>query len=91
MLMVVGTSAMRRDVGLLPAQACLTQANALETWLSANDQPTTELDPDNIFEATDALSRQLLDCISSDLAIEDTMYALDKALQVGPGGEVEGG
>lgn len=73
-------------MALRPAQACLTQANALETWLSANDRPTTELDPDRIFEPADALSRQLLDCISSDLAIEDTMYALDKALQAGAGG-----
>lgn len=82
----VGWHPLTHVVASRPVQACLTQANALETWLSANGQATTELDPDRIFEPTDALSRQLLDCISSDLAIEDTMYALDKAVQVGAGG-----
>ena len=40
-----------------------------------------EIDPDVAIVAADVLSRQALDAQSEDLALEDTLYALNKALQ----------
>ena len=41
------------------------------------------MDPDKAIVAADVLSRQALDAQAEDLALEDTLYALNKALQDG--------
>lgn len=67
-------------------QMVLMNADVLESWLRENESKLVnmgKLDVDNAFEPCDALSKQMLDCTSSDLAIEDTIYALDKAVQEG--------
>lgn len=67
-------------------QMVLMNADVLEAWLRENEVKLGNmgnLDVDNAFEPCDALSKQMLDCTSSDLSIEDTIYALDKAVQEG--------
>lgn len=58
-----------------------TNADILETWLGENDKPMESADVDSVFSPVDGLSKQLLDCLAADLAIEDALYALDKAVQ----------
>ncbi|KAL0359273.1 UNVERIFIED_CONTAM: protein ELC-like [Sesamum angustifolium] len=41
------------------------------------------VDVDEAFEPCDVLSKQMMDCTASDLAVEDAIYALDKAAQEG--------
>lgn len=41
------------------------------------------VDPDSAIVAADVLSRQALDAQAEDLALEDTLYSLNKALQEG--------
>ncbi len=41
------------------------------------------VDPDSAIVAADVLSRQALDAQAEDLALEDTLYSLNKALQDG--------
>ncbi|KAG0577799.1 hypothetical protein M758_5G175900 [Ceratodon purpureus] len=62
-------------------QATLTNTEILENWLKANDKGITHVDIDDVFEPVDALSKQLLECQASDLAIEDILYAVDKGAQ----------
>lgn len=68
-------------------QVVLMNSDILEAWLRENDGKTKgntgNLDVDNVFECTDALSKQMLECSSADLAIEDVVYSLDKAVQEG--------
>ncbi|MCO5608964.1 hypothetical protein L7F22_063182 [Adiantum nelumboides] len=64
-------------------QTVLTNTDVLETWVKGNKKSDTDVDIDNAFEPCDALSKQLLECTSSDLAIEDVLYSLDKAVQEG--------
>ena len=42
-----------------------------------------DVDPDTAIVAADVLSRQALDAQAEDLALEDTLYSLNKALQEG--------
>jgi ESCRT-I complex subunit TSG101 len=62
-------------------QATLTNTEVLENWLRANDKGVTEVNIDDVFEPVDTLSKQLLECQASDLAIEDILYAIDKGVQ----------
>lgn len=67
-------------------QMVLMNTDVLEGWLRDN-QGKKMLggleNPEDAFECVDVLSKQMLECTAADLAIEDTLYALDKALQVG--------
>ena len=42
-----------------------------------------EVDPDTAIVAADPLSQQALECQAEDMAIEDTLYALERALTDG--------
>ncbi|KAG4966896.1 hypothetical protein JHK82_032613 [Glycine max] len=66
-------------------QMVLMNTDVLEGWLRDNQgKKMAGLEnPEDAFECADVLSKQMLDCTAADLAIEDTLYALDKALQVG--------
>lgn len=84
------------DRGLQEAQAersaletCVLQLSgkrvALERWLAENESknPQGDIDPDTAIVPADVLSRQALDAQAEDLALEDTLYSLNKALQEG--------
>ncbi|XP_010274350.1 PREDICTED: protein ELC-like [Nelumbo nucifera] len=65
-------------------QMVLMNSDILEAWLRENESKTANIgkvDIDNVFEPIDALSKQMLECSASDLAIEDAIYSLDKAVQ----------
>ncbi|ESR45592.1 hypothetical protein CICLE_v10001331mg [Citrus x clementina] len=67
-------------------QIVLMNSDILEAWVRENQSKNIDLkdlNVDNAFECVDVLSKQMLDCTSADLAIEDVVYALDKALQEG--------
>ncbi|KAK6145385.1 hypothetical protein DH2020_022205 [Rehmannia glutinosa] len=69
-------------------QMILMNTDVLEGWLRENEgklgsNDGNSVDVDEAFEPCDALSKQMLDCTASDLAVEDTIYALDKAVQEG--------
>ncbi|KAF8403569.1 hypothetical protein HHK36_011673 [Tetracentron sinense] len=67
-------------------QMTLMNTDVLEAWLRENEgkmgnKVTGEID--DVFEPCDALSKQMIECTASDLAIEDVIYSLDKAVQEG--------
>ncbi|KAL8470291.1 hypothetical protein ACS0TY_032947 [Phlomoides rotata] len=69
-------------------QMVLMNTDVLEGWLRDNEgklgaNKADPVDVDYAFQPCDALSKQMLDCTASDLAVEDTIYALDKAVQDG--------
>ncbi|XP_057976232.1 protein ELC-like [Malania oleifera] len=68
-------------------QMVLMNSDVLEVWLRENEGKMTTMGSsdvvDDAFEPCDALSKQMLDCTASDLAIEDVIYSLDKAVQEG--------
>lgn len=67
-------------------QMVLTNTDVLEGWLRENGGKVgsvSSVDVDDAFECCDVLSKQMLDCTAADLAIEDVVYALDKAVQEG--------
>lgn len=69
-------------------QMVLMNADVLEGWVRDNETKVKKIgnmdeDVDEAFELCDSLSRQMLDCTASDLAMEDVIYSLDKAVQVG--------
>lgn len=67
-------------------QMVLMNSDVLEAWLRDNEGKVKDmgrLDAADSFEPSDALSKHLLDCSASDLAIEDVIYSLDKAVQEG--------
>ncbi|XP_021901356.1 protein ELC-like [Carica papaya] len=68
-------------------QLVLMNTDVLEAWIKENESKTKKLEDldagDNTFACIDALSNQMLDCTAADLAIEDVVYSLDKALQEG--------
>ncbi|GAB4828032.1 hypothetical protein Ancab_034945 [Ancistrocladus abbreviatus] len=67
-------------------QMVLMNADVLEGWLRENEGKMAKLgnfDADEVFEPCDPLSKQMLECTVSDMAIEDVIYSLDKALQEG--------
>ncbi|XP_047980444.1 protein ELC-like [Salvia hispanica] len=69
-------------------QVVLMNADVLEGWVRDNEGKleggnVESVDLDEAFVLCDALSKQRLDCAASDMAVEDTVYALDKAVQEG--------
>ncbi|KAI0499332.1 hypothetical protein KFK09_020235 [Dendrobium nobile] len=65
-------------------QLVLMNTDILEGWMRENQGKwLRDVDADDAFEPVDALSRQMLECTAEDLAVEDTVYSLDKALQAG--------
>ncbi|EPS63144.1 hypothetical protein M569_11641 [Genlisea aurea] len=68
-------------------QTVLMNGDILEGWLRDNkgksDDAATTSSPEEAFETCDSLSKQMLDCTASDLAVEDTIYGLDRAVQEG--------
>lgn len=67
-------------------QMVLMNSDVLEGWVRENEGKVTNLgnvDVDTAFEPCDNLSKQMLDCTASDLALEDVIYSLDKAIQGG--------
>lgn len=64
----------------------LMNADVLEGWVRDNETKVKKIgnvDVDEAFELCDRLSKQMLDCTASDLAMEDVIYSLDKAIQDG--------
>ncbi|KAF5742473.1 protein ELC-like [Tripterygium wilfordii] len=67
-------------------QVVLMNIDVLEGWVRESEGKVKNapiLDVDNAIECTDVLSKQILECTSADLAIEDVVYSLDKAVQEG--------
>lgn len=68
-------------------QVVLMNTDVLEAWVRQNEGKkkinSVDLDVDNMFECSDMLSKQMLECTAADLAIEDVVYSLDKAVQEG--------
>ncbi|XP_059296450.1 protein ELC-like [Lycium ferocissimum] len=67
-------------------QMVLMNSDVLEGWLRENEGKLKNLgnvDVDTAFEPSDVLSKQMLDSTASDLALEDVIYSLDKAIQGG--------
>ncbi|XP_057524412.1 protein ELC-like [Amaranthus tricolor] len=69
-------------------QLVLTNADVLEGWLKDNEEKMSKMgnhnvDVDDAFEHCDTLSKQMIESSASDLAIEDVIYSLDKAVQDG--------
>lgn len=60
--------------------------DVVEAWLRENEgkvKTVGNVDVDHVFQPCDPLSKQLIETSASDLAIEDAIYSLDKALQDG--------
>jgi ESCRT-I complex subunit TSG101 len=70
-------------------QMVLMNGDVLESWLRDNEAKIIRglggdvIDVDDAFECVDALSKQMIESTAADLAIEDVVYALDKAAQEG--------
>lgn len=67
-------------------QVVLMNSDVLEGWLRDNEGKMVDarsVSVDEAFEHCDALSKQILECTTADLAIEDVIYSLDKAVQEG--------
>ncbi|KAG6538502.1 protein ELC-like [Zingiber officinale] len=68
-------------------QLVLMNSDLLEGWVRENEELCRRcregVDVDDVFEPVDGLSRQMTECTAADIAIEDTIYALDKAVQEG--------
>ncbi|XP_043698112.1 protein ELC-like [Telopea speciosissima] len=67
-------------------QMILMDTDLLESWLRENEGRVSKaksLEVEEILEPCDALSKQMLESTASDLAIEDVVYSLDKAVQEG--------
>ncbi|KAK9051481.1 hypothetical protein SSX86_028108 [Deinandra increscens subsp. villosa] len=68
-------------------QMVLMNTDVLEQWVRENEGKlggdSSNLNSDDAIVPSDSISKQMLECTASDLAIEDVVYALDKAVQDG--------
>ncbi|KAJ4775430.1 Ubiquitin-conjugating enzyme/RWD-like protein [Rhynchospora pubera] len=65
-------------------QMILMDTDVIEGWVRENEMKRRrEVDIDDVFVPAEDLSRQMVECTAADLAAEDTIYALDKAVQDG--------
>ncbi|KAE8714778.1 Protein ELC [Hibiscus syriacus] len=69
-------------------QVVLMNTDVLDSWIRDNEGKTKDLEKNNVnvdeaIHCVDVLSKQMLDCTATDLAIEDVVYSLDKAVQDG--------
>lgn len=85
-----GLKEMQDEKELLEQQLQIVSMNGdiLEGWLRENEgklggSDVNSVDVDEAFEAGDSLSKQMMDCTASDMALEDAIYSLDKAVQEG--------
>ena len=71
----------------LHLQVVLMNTDVLEAWVRENKGKlkggSEHIDVDNTFECVDVLSKQMLECTAVDMAIEDVVYSLEKAVQEG--------
>ncbi|KAK8517022.1 hypothetical protein V6N13_092298 [Hibiscus sabdariffa] len=69
-------------------QFVLMNTDVLDSWIRDNEGKTKNLGKNNVnvedtIYCVDVLSKQMLECTAADLAIEDAVYSLDKAVQNG--------
>ncbi|CAM0949542.1 unnamed protein product [Alopecurus aequalis] len=58
--------------------------DVIEAWVAQNRKGAADdAEVEGAIQPADMLSRQMLDCTAADLALEDAIYALDKAVQEG--------
>jgi len=59
----------------------MTKNEQLQEWLREHDTGDAAIDPDSVVVARDPLSKQLLENLATDQAVEDTIFTLSKAYQ----------
>ncbi|XP_026658182.2 protein ELC-like [Phoenix dactylifera] len=71
-------------------QIILTNTDVMESWVRETSGKngrrrwkTREVNVDDVFEPYDEKSRQMMECSAMDLALDDTIYALDRAVTEG--------
>lgn len=68
-------------------QIVLMNSDVLDAWVRENEEKGPRkgniIEIEEVFEPCDILSKQMLECAAADLAIEDVIYSLDKAVQEG--------
>ncbi|KAL6912383.1 hypothetical protein ACP4OV_001188 [Aristida adscensionis] len=66
-------------------QDVMMATDVLEAWVVDNNRrgSNTQAAAEEAIEPADVLSKQMIECTAADLALEDTIYALDKAIQEG--------
>ncbi|KAG2662799.1 protein ELC-like [Panicum virgatum] len=64
-------------------QDVMMATDVVEAWVTENTRRGNTQATEGAIEPADVLSRQMIECTAADLALEDTIYALDKAIQEG--------
>ncbi|CAL4886188.1 unnamed protein product [Urochloa decumbens] len=64
-------------------QDVMMATDVMEAWVVDNSRRGNTQATEDAVEPADVLSRQMIECTAADLALEDTIYALDKAIQEG--------
>ncbi|GJN22588.1 hypothetical protein PR202_gb10168 [Eleusine coracana subsp. coracana] len=64
-------------------QDVMMATDVIESWVLENSRRGDAQASNDAIQPADVLSKQMIDCTAADLALEDTIYALDKAIQEG--------